>query len=222
MDEATSALRKQLVDRLRENGIIITATVDQAMAEVPRHLFVPHVDVHVAYLDRAVLVKHDRNGSPISSASQPTIVAEMLEQLQVSSGHHVLEIGTGTGYNAALLGVLSGSGGLVVTVELEPDLAERAAQVLSHHGYGNIEVLVGNGREGYSQMAPYDRVIVTIGASEVSTPWSNQLLAGGRMVVPIVDHHGVGSIVTFEKEGGKLRPCYESPCRFLPIRDTVA
>jgi protein-L-isoaspartate(D-aspartate) O-methyltransferase len=211
-----------MVDCLRESGVIITTAVDHAMAEVPRHLFLPQVDVRVAYLDRAVFVKHDRNGSPISSASQPRIVAKMLEQLQVSSGHHVLEIGTGTGYNAALLGVLTRSGGLVATVELEPDLAERAAQVLAHLGYGNVEVIVGNGREGYSQRAPYDRVIVTTGANEVAIPWSSQLRDGGRMVVPIVDRNGVGSIVTFEKEGGRLRPCYESPCGFLPIRDTVA
>lgn len=211
-----------MVDRLREGGIITTTAVDHAMAEVPRHLFVPEVDDHVAYVDRAIFVKHDRNGSPISSASQPRIVATMLEQLQVASGHHVLEIGTGTGYNAALLGVLSRSNGHVVSVELEPDLATRAAQVLGHLGYRNVEVIVGNGREGYPQGAPYDRVIVTAGASEVAIPWSSQLLDGGRMVLPIVDLDGVGSIVTFEKESGKLRPCSESPCGFLLIRDTVA
>lgn len=221
MDETTSALRKQMVDRLRKAGAMTSPAVEHAMAQVPRHHFVAQIDVRGAYLDQAVMVKHDRDGSPISSASQPKIVAIMLEQLQVSPGHRVLEIGTGTGYNAALLGVLSGSSGVVVTVELERDLAEQAAQILAHLGYDKVDVVVGDGRDGYAQRAPYDRVIVTTGAREVASPWSNQLLDGGRMVVPIVNHNGVGSIVVFEKVSGELRRCAESPCGFLPIRDSA-
>ena len=142
------------------------------MAQIPRHLFVPQIDVYAAYLDQAVMVKHAKDGSAISSASQPMIVATMLEQLQVSPGHHVLEIGTGSGYNAALLGALCGSSGGVVTVELEPDLAERAAQILADLGYDQVQVVVGDGREGYSPQEPYDRFIVTAGASEVAIAWS--------------------------------------------------
>jgi protein-L-isoaspartate(D-aspartate) O-methyltransferase len=210
-----------MVARLREAGAITTSVVEGAMAQIPRHLFVPHIDVYAAYLDQAVMVKHAKDGSAISSASQPMIVATMLEQLQVSPGHHVLEVGTGSGYNAALLGALCGSSGGVVTVELEPDLAERAAQILADLGYDQVQVVVGDGREGYSPQEPYDRIIVTAGASEVAIAWSQQLFDEGRMVVPIVDHDRTGSIVVFEKVGGELRLCATSPCRFVPIRDTA-
>jgi len=208
-----------MVDRLKEGRVLITPAVEQAMAQVPRHLFVSQIEIEGAYVDEAVMVKHTNDGRPISSASQPMIVATMLEQLELSQGHHVLEIGTGTGYNAALLGVICGSSGAVVSVELEPDLAEGASQILTHLGFSQVEVVVGDGREGFSQRAPYDRVIVTAGASEVATAWSNQLRDRGRMVVPIVDHNGVGSILVFEKIGGELRRCHETPCGFLPIRD---
>jgi protein-L-isoaspartate(D-aspartate) O-methyltransferase len=220
VDETTSALRKEMVDRLIEAGTIKTPSVEKAMGQIPRHLFVPQINAQAAYLDQAVMVKRAKDGSPISSASQPTIVAIMLEQLQVSPGHRVLEVGTGSGYNAALLGALCGPSGSVVSIELEPELAERAAQVLAHLGLDQVQVVIGDGRDGYSPQEPYDRVIVTAGARETATPWSKQLLAGGRLVVPLVDRNRVGSIVMFENIGGELRRHAESPCRFVPIRDT--
>jgi protein-L-isoaspartate(D-aspartate) O-methyltransferase len=219
MSEAATVLRKQMVDRLREAGVLITPAVEQAMATVPRHLFVPQVEIDGAYVEDAVMVKHAKDGRPISSVSQPQIVATMLEQLEVWQGHHVLEIGTGTGYNAALLGVLCGSDGAVVSVELEPDLAKSAGQILAQLDFDQIKVVVGDGRDGWTPRAPYDRLIVTTGASEVATAWLSQLLEGGRMVVPIVDQNGVGSILVFEKVGGELRRCAETPCGFLPMRD---
>ena len=221
MDETTSALRKEMVDRLVEAGTIKTLSVENAMAQVPRHLFVPQINAQAAYVDQPVMAKRAKDGSPISTASQPTIVATMLEQLQVSPGDHVLEVGTGTGYNAALLGALCGPGGVVVTIELEPDLAERAALVLAHLGLDQVQVVIGDGRDGYPPQEPYDRIIVTAGAHETALPWSKQLVAGGRLVVPLVDHKRVGSIVMFEHIGGALRKCAESPCRFVPIRDTA-
>ena len=160
VDQTTSALRKEMVDRLVEAGTIKSPSVENAMSQIPRHLFVPQISTRAAYLDQAVMVKRAKDGSPISSASQPTIVAIMLEQLQVSPGHRVLEVGTGSGYNAALLGALCGPNGLVVTIELEPELAERAAQVLAQLGLDQIQVVIGDGRDGYAPQEPYDRVIV--------------------------------------------------------------
>ena len=130
------------------------------MGQVPRHLFVPQINARAAYIDQPVMAKRAKDGSPISTASQPTIVATMLEQLQVAPGHRVLEVGTGTGYNAALLGALCGPSGVVVTIELEPDLAERAAQVLARLGLDQVQVVVGDGRDGYPPQEPYDRIIV--------------------------------------------------------------
>jgi protein-L-isoaspartate(D-aspartate) O-methyltransferase len=216
------AARLQMVRRLKQFGAVVSPAVEAAMLQVPRHRFVPHMDSCAAYRDEAVMVKHARNGAPISSLSQPTIVAAMLERLQVSPGQHVLEVGTGTGYNAALLSVLVGHDGFVVSVELEPDLADRAARTLDASGYGRVHVLAGDGRDGYAPRAPYDRVVVTTGARAVSEAWIGQLADGGRLVVPLVDHRGVGLIVVFEEVEGELRRSPGVACGFIPLRHSPA
>jgi protein-L-isoaspartate(D-aspartate) O-methyltransferase len=138
----------------------------------------------------------------------------MLESLAVAPGQRVLEIGTGTGYNAALLAVLVGAGGRVVTVELEADLAARAARGVTP----DVEVVAGDGRLGYPPAAPYDRIVVTAGAGRVLPAWEEQLADGGRLVVPIVDAGGVGSVVVFDKVEGQLIAGADIPCAFLPLR----
>lgn len=208
----------RMVTQLKDSGAVTTETVERALREVPRHLFVPEVDVNSAYVDDAVVVKRADDGSAISSASQPTIVAMMLEQLQVSHGNRVLEIGTGSGYNAALLSILVGPEGYVVSVELEPDLAARATRILAEVGAERVEVVTGDGRNGYPPRSPYDRVIITTGAREVVEPWKEQLADGGRLVVPIVDEKGVGSIVVFDKVDGEFLFRHQMPCGFLPMR----
>jgi protein-L-isoaspartate(D-aspartate) O-methyltransferase len=220
MNETSRTLRRQMVDRLRDTGVLVTPSVEEAMSRVPRDLFIPQVDDY-AYVDDAVIVKRSGDGTPISSASQPTMVATMLEQLQVSPGHYILEVGTGTGYNAALLAALVGDDGHVVSVELEPDLAESARRVLAQLGEQRVEIVVGDGRNGYQPRAPYDRIIITAGASRVMRPWGDQLVDGGRLVVPLVDYTGRGLSVIFDKVGGELVRGAEVPCGFLPIRDVA-
>lgn len=211
--------RRHMVARLRRTGVIVDPAVEAAMLEVPRHRFVPHIGSRAAYLDEAVMVKHASNGVPISSLSQPTIVATMLERLRAAPGHRVLEVGTGTGYNAALLSVLTGPEGSVVSIELEPDLAAAADATLQATGYGRVEVLVGDGREGYAPGAPYDRVIVTTGARTVAQAWIGQLARAGRLVVPLVDHRGVGLVVVLEEVDGELVHTTDAPCGFIPLRN---
>jgi protein-L-isoaspartate(D-aspartate) O-methyltransferase len=212
-------LRQQMVAALKGAGLIRTVALEEAMLQVPRHLFVPGVDLPTAYRDDAVLVKRGKDGSPISSASQPTIVATMLEQLAVAPGHRVLEVGTGTGYNAALLATLVGADGHVTTVELEPDLAEAARHRLDQIGLPGVEVAVGDGRHGHSAGAPYDRVIITAGVREIAAAWTDQLTEGGRLVVPLVDEDGVGTIVGFQKVEREMERLGETPCGFLPLRE---
>ena len=123
--EDAAARRSAMVDRLRRSRVVQTEPVERALRAVPRHTFLPQMPLKVAYADHAVPVKHGGGGAAISSASQPTMVASMLEDLEVAQGHRVLEVGTGTGYNAALLSVLVGATGRVVSVELEDDLARQ-------------------------------------------------------------------------------------------------
>jgi protein-L-isoaspartate(D-aspartate) O-methyltransferase len=148
------------------------------------------------------------------------MVAQMLEQLRVEAGDRVLEIGTATGYNAALLAHLAGSAGRVVTVEIEEDLAERARQSLAETGYPEVRVVRGDGRLGIPESAPYDRIVVTAGVRQVAPAWIDQLAEGGRMVVPLVNPFGDGMAVLFEKVGGELEARSGRPCAFVPLRST--
>jgi protein-L-isoaspartate(D-aspartate) O-methyltransferase len=217
MDAA--GLRDRMVTTLVEDGVVDDAGVERAMRQVPRHRFTPDASPDEAYADHAVVVGRGRDGTPISTASQPRMVAIMLGQLEVAAGHRVLEIGTGSGYNAALLSALAGPEGHVVSVELEPALAERAAAVLAEVGAGDVEVVTGDGRLGHGEGAPYDRIMVTTGAKEVAPAWRDQLVDGGRIVVPVVDDTGRGWTITHQRAGDDLVVLARTPSAFLPIRD---
>jgi protein-L-isoaspartate(D-aspartate) O-methyltransferase len=210
--------RDALTDMLWASGAITSPGVEAAIRSVPRHLFLTEVPSERAYADRAVTIKYNREGVPISSASQPAIVAQMLEQLNVGEGDRVLEIGTATGYNAALLAHLVGPSGLVVSIEIEEDLAERARQSLTETGYQHVKVVRADGRVGFPESAPYNRIIVTAGARQVAPAWIGQLAEGGRIVVPLVNVHGDGMAVMFEMTEGVLESRSGRPCGFVPLR----
>ena len=207
-----------MVDRLVAGGILKSPAVASAMAAVPRHAFVDGAGIAESYAEQAVVVKRDADGSAISSASQPEIVAAMLELGEVQHGHRVLEIGTGTGYNAALLATLVGPSGHVVTVELEEDLATAARRRLRNEGFGQVEVVHADGSAGHPGKAPYDRIVVTAGAGETAASWPDQLVDGGRLIVPIVDAAGVGEIRCLVMSGGRVDVIATMPCGFLPLR----
>lgn len=217
MDKSTNA-RNALADTLLASGAITTRAVEAAIREVPRHLFLLDVGNDRAYADRAVTIKYNRAGIPISSASQPSMVAQMLEQLGVREGDHALEIGTATGYNAALLAHLVGDQGAVVSVEIEEDLAARAGESLGATGFGRVRVVRGDGRAGFAEVAPYERIIVTAGVREVAPAWLDQLAEGGRLVVPLVNLHGDGMSVMFEMVDGQPVARSSRPCGFVPLR----
>ena len=187
-----------------------------AMLEVDRRAFLPAAASGEAYADAPVVLQVDAGGRAISTMSQPTMVALMLEQLQVGPGDHVLEIGTASGYNAALLAALTGGAGAGVSVELDEGLARRAAQRLA--GRANIEVVVGDGRLGHPPGAPFQRIIVPAGAAAVAPAWNDQLDDGGRLVVPLPDGADREVCVTFEKTGAALVERARMPCRFVPLR----
>jgi protein-L-isoaspartate(D-aspartate) O-methyltransferase len=149
------------------------------------------------------------------------MVALTLDQLDIGASARVLEVGTGTGYSAALLAALTGSSGLVVTIEIDETLAARAEEALRQWASTPVRVIFGDGRLGHPEYAPYDRIVVTAGVPAIAPAWSDQLTDGGCLVVPVVDHRGAGSLLTLRKIGGDLVQRAARPCRFVRLRSAA-
>jgi protein-L-isoaspartate(D-aspartate) O-methyltransferase len=211
-------LRNRMVDRLVEAGTIRTPAVEEAMRTVHRHEHVPHVSAEEAYADISVTIKPntDANGLPLSCASQPTIVAMMLEQLQVEPDDSILEIAAGTGYNAALLAHLTGPDGQVTTVDIDEDVTAHARKALDATGNARVHVATRDGALGDADHAPYDKMIVTVGAWDIPTAWWDQLRDGGRLVVPL-RWRGTTRSVAFTRHGDRLRSDDMQLCGFVPM-----
>ncbi|HEV8354439.1 MAG TPA: methyltransferase domain-containing protein [bacterium] len=209
-------LRNHLVDALKRRGSIQSPAVEAAFRTVPRHLFVPHRTAADAYRDDAIPTRWE-HGLPTTSSSQPGIMAVMAEQLAPAPGHRVLEIGAGTGYNAAILRELVGAAGRVVTIDIQPDVAERAGAHLRTAGYADVEVIAGDGGFGHPAGAPYDRIIVTASLSDVAPPWVAQLGDGGRLLLPL--RLGTTCLcVAFDRAGEELRSISVECCGFMMLK----
>jgi protein-L-isoaspartate(D-aspartate) O-methyltransferase len=162
-------------DHIRGRGIT-DQRVLAAMRSVPRERFVPETVTGQAYADHPLPIGYGQ------TISQPYIVAYMSETLQVTRSSKVLEIGTGSGYQAAILGELAGE---VYSIEIVPELADRARQILDALGYKNIHVRTGDGYRGWPEQAPFDRIMVTAAPDHVPQPLVDQLATGGRLVIPV-------------------------------------
>jgi protein-L-isoaspartate(D-aspartate) O-methyltransferase len=199
INEGTGGLagaRARLAESLRVRGLA-GAAVSEAFLAVPRHVFLPGEPAAHVYEDTAIVIKSDADGLPVSASTQPAMTAIMLEQLGLAAGQRVLEVGTGTGYNAALIAEIVGDCGSVVTIDVEPDLADRARASLAAAGFADVVVVCGDGANGVPRHAPYDRIIVTAGVWDLAPQWLAQLGAGGRIVAPI-SVRGVQLAVAFE------------------------
>ncbi len=216
-------LRRVLVDELRRAGAIRSPATEDAFLAVPRELFVGAVlaerGLGAVYADEALITKRDAHGMPLSSSSQPTMMATMLEQLEPRPGDRVLEVGAGTGYNAALLAHLVGRQGQVTTIDIDSDLARRARRALRAAG-ARARTVVGDGRAGFPARAPYDRMIVTACADAIPTAWLEQLADGGRLQLPLrldPDGAAIQLIPTFERHGAVLRSRTITWGGFMPL-----
>ncbi|MBV9348904.1 MAG: protein-L-isoaspartate(D-aspartate) O-methyltransferase [Pseudolabrys sp.] len=181
--------RMQFLLTLRRRGISDKAVL-RAMDEVPRERFVEGDYLHAAYADHALPICCGQ------TISQPYVVAYMTEQLEIAAHHRVLEIGTGSGYQAAILSRLARE---VVSVERYRTLAETARSRLAALGYNNVEVVVGDGMAGAPQRAPYDRIIVTAAAATIPQTLTDQLAEGGIMVIPVGPQEGPQHIIKLKK-----------------------
>jgi protein-L-isoaspartate(D-aspartate) O-methyltransferase len=198
--------RTQLVELLREKGIRDLAVL-RAVQKVPRHCFVPESVRHRAYEDSPLPIS---NGQTIS---QPLVQATYLQALKLTGYEKVLEIGTGSGYQTALLGVLAS---MVFSVERHRALAESAREVLEQVGIKNVTILVGDGTLGWGPFAPYDAILVSAASPEAPAPLLEQLADGGRLVVPLGDRENqVLTMIT--REGDDYRRENLGGVRFVPL-----
>ncbi|MEW1687524.1 methyltransferase, FxLD system [Streptomyces sp. NPDC091265] len=222
--EASSAerLRYQLIDQLIERGSVQSPRVEESMRVVPRHLFVPHAPLEKAYGNAPVNTKFDESGASISCASQPDIVAMMLEQLDVQPGQKILELGAGTGFNAGLLGYLVGETGRVTTIDVDQDIVDGARGGLAAAGIHNVEVILGDGAVGHAPNAPYDRIEATVGAHAVPHAWLDQLAPGGRLLTPLRLRGSVSRSIAFEHQDGAWRSVGSQMNTFMPLRQGIA
>jgi protein-L-isoaspartate(D-aspartate) O-methyltransferase len=201
-----SAARGRMVDeQLKPRGIQNPAVLE-AMGRVPRHLFVPQMIEHRAYEDMPLPIGLGQ------TISQPYIVAYMTEALQTSRDHKVLEIGTGSGYQAAVLAELVRE---VYTIEIVPELADRARRALAQGGYRNVQVRTGNGYLGWPEQAPFPRIIVTAAPDEIPPALVDQLAVGGMMVIPVGTLYQEMTIVT--KTANGVTEKRTIPVRFVPM-----
>ncbi|MDI6641809.1 MAG: protein-L-isoaspartate(D-aspartate) O-methyltransferase [Elusimicrobiota bacterium] len=200
-------LRTEMVEtQIIQRGITDTNVV-KAMLKVPRHLFVPKEYINQAYDDHPLPIGEGQ------TVSQPYMVALMTELLALSSTEKVLEIGTGSGYQTALLAELSKE---VYTVERIKVLIDRAKKLLDLLNYKNIFYKVGDGTEGWEESAPYDRIIVTAGSADMPEPLIEQLKENGKVVIPIGDRFSQ-VLCVFEKKDGKLKKREICGCVFVPL-----
>jgi protein-L-isoaspartate(D-aspartate) O-methyltransferase len=213
-------LRERLVAHLRARGDVRTERVTAAFERVPRHVFVPDVPVEEAYADRSIAIKLDE-GVPISSSSQPAIMAEMLEMLAVREGDRVLEIGAGSGYNAALLAELTGPSGFVESIDLDDDLVAAARRHLDAAGYSHVRVLRADGARGDPDQAPFDAVIASVGVERIPPAWIAQLRTGGRLVAPLTIR-SMQKVVAFERTDRGLESVAAVDAAFMMLRGPSA
>jgi protein-L-isoaspartate(D-aspartate) O-methyltransferase len=215
-----SELRAALVGELEQRGAIRSRAVREAFFAVPRDLFVPERSLEEVYLDDAIPTKFGVTGMPMSSSSQPAIMAEMLERLALEPGMRVLEIGAGTGYNAALVSELVGPDGRVDTIDIDRDTARRARRALREGGFP-VKVSVADGREGFPARAPYDRIIVTASSGTVPRAWFEQLGDGGVVVAPLRLREAAGAhvVASLEKWGHGFRSRSLVGGGFMPLRN---
>ena len=203
--------------------MICSPLVAAAFAAVPRELFIREVaaerGLQAVYRDEAIVTKSDLRGMPLSSSSEPPLMAKMLELLEVQPGHRVLEIGAGTGYNAALLSHIVGPRGRVISIDVDADLARDARRSLRDAGY-RAAIAVGDGRRRDPPPAPFDRIVVTACADEIPRAWLEQLVDGGRIELPLrldPDGAAIQLIPVLQRKGARLRSVGVTWGGFIPL-----
>jgi len=226
-DTATTAdtgqadqLRQEMTDKLIAGGWIASPVVEAAFRSVPRHAFtLPGTSLEVAYnADESVITKRDASDAHLSSVSAPWLQARMIAQASIQPGMRVLEIGSG-GYNAALLAEVTGTGGHVVSMDIDPEITDRATAVLKATGYDNrVSVVTGDGEQGAPRHAPFDAIVVTCGAWDIPRAWIDQLAGSQSTLVVPLRMNTITRSIGFVPGDGHLASTSAEVCGFVPVQ----
>jgi protein-L-isoaspartate(D-aspartate) O-methyltransferase len=199
---------KMVKDQIVDRGVTDAMTL-KAMRKVPRHLFVPADMIDDAYRDTPLPIGYNQ------TISQPFIVAYMTEVGRPAKNKRVLEIGTGSGYQAAILAEIVDT---VYTIEIIPELVSVAAERLKTLGYGNIVIRQGDGYKGWPEHSPFDIIIVTAAPDHIPQPLIDQLAENGRMIIPVGSPYSVQELVLLERKKGKVEKSILTMVRFVPLK----
>ena len=234
--------QQQLVEAIQTRYRLSSEHILQAFLTVPRHPFIDHYYVHQPgtrswtrheqadspewyeqiYGDQALVTHVDQHGRTLSSSSQPGVMATMLDALELQPGMRVLEIGTGTGYNAALIAALVGDPTLVTTIDIDSSVIDQAKQAITQVVGEGMTVVQCNGVNGYNINAPYDRIIVTASASTIPCAWMEQLTSSGIIVCVLQPGLAMlGGLLKAQKREETLKGNIVSPASFMVLRDTI-
>lgn len=208
-------LHEKMLQAMNQDGVFATPGVETAFSAVPRHLFLPDFKLEDVYSDRAIGLKEDGAGLLIASSSQPSMMAIMLNQMQLQAGDNVLEIGTATGYNAAIMQHIVGNDGKVTSIEIDKELADKATKNLQSAHASRVTVVHADGAQGYAPRAAYDHILSTVGVWDVPPAWLTQLKPKGAVVVPILVD-GVQVSAKFKRmPDGTFLSDENHPCAFV-------
>lgn len=207
-DRFVSAREKMVRDQIESRGVTDPATLS-AMRKVPRHLFVPEEYLRESYDDNPLPIGYSQ------TISQPFIVAYMTEAVKPARTKKALEIGTGSGYQAAILAETVDK---VYTIEIIPELAKEASERLNELGYKNIFCKTGDGYKGWPEYAPFDIIIVTAAPEQIPQPLIDQLADGGRLVIPVGPPLAVQELIMIEKRNGRIEKSRLTFVRFVPFK----
>ena len=208
MQDHTKLREEMVKTQIEKRGVKDPATL-AALRKVPRHSFVPASQAAYAYEDRPLPIGYGQ------TISQPYIVAYMTEIIKPKPGHRVLEIGTGSGYQAAILAEIVSK---VYTVEIIEELSKEASTRLKKLNYKNVEVKTADGYHGWKEQGPFDAIVVTAAAEYIPPPLKEQLKDGGRMIIPVGSPYMTQQLMLIEKTGGKYRTTSLMPVRFVPFK----
>lgn len=201
--------RKNLVEMLKKQGRISSEEIEKAFLEIPREKFIPTIFEKHAYTDTPLDIGQ---GQTISA---PHMIAIMCEELDLKKGQKILEVGTGSGYHAAIVAKIIEPTGHVYTIERHKNLAEKAKQNLKNANIKNVTVEIGDGSEGLKKYAPYDRIYVTCAAPIIPQPLIDQLKDPGKMLIPVGGT--ICTLVLVEKNNGKIKTENHGGCAFVPL-----